>query len=157
MKHLSEEIIVTYIYGEATGEEIREVEQHLSTCSECSGKISTIRATMKSIDRKDNLPVPEMLCDKLAASFESREQNSAGSAPSEILTPVELAGFLRIPLDVIYELLPDIPYLTLAGQIRFRRSSVEKWLELREHNPVSLTHKEAQDTGVSPKFWRNVV
>ena len=78
------------------------------------------------------------------------------AAASEIMTPGELAEFLKIPLAGIYDLLSDIPYLTLAGQIRFRRSSVEKWLEVREKNPVAP--KQAfQDLDDSPKLWRNVV
>ncbi|HNY13037.1 MAG TPA: helix-turn-helix domain-containing protein [Candidatus Wallbacteria bacterium] len=79
-----------------------------------------------------------------------------GAAASEIMTPGELADFLKIPLAGIYDLLSDIPYLTLAGQIRFRRSSVEKWLEIREKNPVTPKHA-LRDLDDSPKLWRNVV
>jgi len=75
---------------------------------------------------------------------------------SEIMTPGELADFLKIPLEGIYDLLSDIPYLTLAGQIRFRRSSVEKWLEIREKNPLTPKHA-LRDIDDSPKLWLNVV
>ncbi len=72
------------------------------------------------------------------------------------MTPGELAEFLKIPLEGIYDLLSDIPYLTLAGQIRFRRSSVEKWLEIREKNPVA-PRQALRDLDDSPKLWLNVV
>jgi len=118
-------------------------------------------------DRRNTYPVNKIKNSKTLKNKASEEKtansnkktsNIKDEAPvtSEIMTPGELADFLKIPLAGIYDLLSDIPYLTLAGQIRFRRSSVEKWLEIREKNPV--TPKRALiDLDDSPKLWRNVV
>ncbi len=96
--------------------------------------------------------------DTFKANSNKKTSNIKDEAPviSEIMTPGELADFLKIPLEGIYDLLSDIPYLTLAGQIRFRRSSVEKWLEIREKNPV-MPKQALRDLDDSPKLWLSVV
>jgi len=96
--------------------------------------------------------------EEKTANSNKKTSNIKDETPvtSEIMTPGELADFLKIPLEGIYDLLSDIPYLTLAGQIRFRRSSVEKWLEIREKNPVAPKHA-LRDLDDSPKLWLSVV
>ena len=51
---------------------------------------------------------------------------------SEIMTPSELAAWLKIPLEALDECIEQIPCFELAGQIRFRRARVEQWLAERE-------------------------
>ncbi len=53
-------------------------------------------------------------------------------AVSEIMTPAELAAWLKIPSEALDECIEQMPCFELAGQIRFRRSRVEQWLAERE-------------------------
>lgn len=174
MKHPSDELIITFLYNEAGTDENRWIESHMAECKSCALKINAMKKTINAMNSLKDEEVPIFLADKISAGFEDDDrpaiiENSKTSdakttsviknetqSVSEIMTPGELAEFLKIPLAGIYDLLSDIPYLTLAGQIRFRRSSVEKWLEVREKNPVAP--KQAfQDLDDSPKLWRNVV
>jgi len=157
MKHPSDESIITYLYGEAAADEIRLMETHLAACPDCADKVAGLKKTAASVDKIAETPVPEFLGERLSASFEKKQPAAENhEALSEIMTPQELGEFLKVPIGTIYELLSDIPYLTLAGQIRFRRSSVERWLELREKNPVS-SKTGARDIDASFKLWRNIV
>lgn len=155
MKHPSDELIISYLYNEAETKEIRWIESHTAECGDCASKIDAMKKTINALNGLKDEEPPIFLADKIAAGFEHDASNEKSNA-FEIMTPGELAEFLKIPVAGIYDLLSDIPYLTLAGQIRFRRSSVEKWLEIREKNPV--TPKAAtRDLEDSPKLWRNVV
>lgn len=83
-------------------------------------------------------------------------KDESSSSISEVLTPEELAEYLKITLADVFDLLSDIPYINIAGRIRFRRESVLKWLSMREQN--SLASRETpvyQDLSV--KLWREVV
>lgn len=74
----------------------------------------------------------------------------------EIMTPSELAAYLKIPLDSIYSMLGELPHVALAGTVRFRRSSIEKWLDLRERNRPAAA-AAARDIENPFKLWRNVI
>lgn len=54
--------------------------------------------------------------------------------PEKLLTPQELAEELGVKLSTIYHWshIGYIPKVKLGGLIRFRRTSVEKWLEKKE-------------------------
>lgn len=159
MKHLSGEIIISYVYGEADFDQMRAVEEHLAGCRECAETVEALKKTAAAMDGLGDEAVPGLLAEKIAAGFETvspdpAEAKKAGG--TEIMTPAELAGYLKVSADTIYGLLSEIPYVTLAGRIRFRRSSIEKWLETREKNPVSR-RAEPCDLDASLKLWRNVV
>jgi len=62
MKHLNEEQLVLYYYGEeaegrkSTGELSQGVEQHLGACEECRAAYHTLQRVLNSVD---SFPVPE--------------------------------------------------------------------------------------------------
>ncbi|HOT74715.1 MAG TPA: helix-turn-helix domain-containing protein [Candidatus Wallbacteria bacterium] len=200
MKHPTDEIIISYLYKEASPGEIKEVEKHIAACRECAEKIEGIKKTIFDIDRMDDAAVPEFLESKLAdffdkiANIDNRAINSAegtfdelnkkaekldngekfnyesgagskpgyndggggGKAAGDIMTPEELAEYLKIPADSIYGMLGEIPHLILAGRVRFRRISVDKWLDSREKNSPAKMHA-VKNFDDSVKLWRNII
>lgn len=52
--------------------------------------------------------------------------------PREVMTPAEVAAYLRVTPDVIEELLGDIPCFELGGKLLFRKDSVDAWTHQRE-------------------------
>ncbi|HBC73784.1 MAG TPA: hypothetical protein DC017_02780 [Candidatus Wallbacteria bacterium] len=82
--------------------------------------------------------------------------NGGGKTIIDIMTPEELAENLKIPASSIYDMLGEIPHLILAGRVRFRRSSIDKWLDSREKNsPTKIS--TIRDFDDSVKLWRNVI
>jgi excisionase family DNA binding protein len=53
--------------------------------------------------------------------------------PSDILTPDDVARWLRVSLKWLYDHTtrsqPIVPHIRLGGHLRFRRAAIEKWLE----------------------------
>lgn len=169
MKHPTDEAIITYLYNEACADEISAIEKHMSECSDCSHKIEGIRRTIFNIDQIDDCKMPQYLEEKISGFFEkigeikdnladNSKDNITGSIQNQncILTPSELAAYLKLPMESIYELLDEIPHLIIAGQVRFRKTSIEKWLDSREKKPGS--NKTARyDFDDSFKLWQNVI
>ncbi|MCK5601628.1 helix-turn-helix domain-containing protein [Candidatus Pacearchaeota archaeon] len=54
----------------------------------------------------------------------------------ELMTIEEIAKYLRYSVHTIYPLAQkgEIPAIKLAGQWRFRKSEVDKWLEKQLNN-----------------------
>src|SRR5262245_27500740 len=55
MKHPTPEELVSWVYGEATPKEQRELRAHLNECADCRAQVETWRGTMKTLDE---LPAP---------------------------------------------------------------------------------------------------
>ncbi len=166
MKHPTDEIIISYLYKEASAGEVKEVEKHIASCRECAEKIEGIKKTIFDIDQMDDAAAPEYLENKLAdffdkiANIDDHATNSTegtdGKTTGDIMTPEELAGYLKIPAGSIYEMLGEIPHLILAGRVRFRKTSIDKWLDSREKNSPAKT-PAVQNFDDSVKLWRNVI
>ena len=56
MRHLTQNELVLFRYGEMKGGERREVEAHLQSCPLCRRELADIERTLETVDR---LPVPE--------------------------------------------------------------------------------------------------
>jgi excisionase family DNA binding protein len=54
---------------------------------------------------------------------------------TEVLTALELASYLRIHPTTVYKLAKrgELPAFKVGGDWRFKRSSIEKWLESRKN------------------------
>jgi hypothetical protein len=56
MRHLAQNALVLFRYGEIKGAKRREVEAHLQSCPLCRRELAEIERTLETVDR---LPVPE--------------------------------------------------------------------------------------------------
>ncbi len=50
MNHPTSEQLVSWVYGEATPKEQRELHAHLNECADCRAQVDTWRGTMKTLD-----------------------------------------------------------------------------------------------------------
>jgi len=106
----------------------------------------------------------EMLYDNKKSSKKAKPDlkqkdnagNGGGKTISDMMTPEELAEYLKIPASSIYDMLGEVPHLILAGRVRFRKNSIDKWLDSREKNaPAKIS--AIRDFDDSVKLWRNVI
>ena len=57
----------------------------------------------------------------------------------EIMTLEEVAAYLQIEPDVIWKLLNEIPHFEVGAELRFKKSSVNEWIRMKESgNPGDL-------------------
>ena len=66
--------------------------------------------------------------------LESRVDGDGGRlAPvKEIMTLEEVAAYLQIEPDVVWKLLNDIPHFEVGAELRFKKSSVDEWIRMKE-------------------------
>lgn len=50
----------------------------------------------------------------------------------EVMSPLELADYLKIPMDTVYDMTtadPTMPYVVVNGEYRFNKAAINKWME----------------------------
>lgn len=138
--------------GELDAKRAQELNQHLAACDTC-------RKTLQVMERLDadlrELPRYEP-ADRASMAI-VKQFHALAVLPRRIeFSPVmdikELAEFLRVTTDTIGTYLDDIPSFEIGGKLLFRRSSVEKWIEKREH---WIETAGTPDLMITREQWRN--
>lgn len=52
----------------------------------------------------------------------------------QVLSPNQVAEFLAIPLEDVYDILPDIPAFRIGLRVRVRREKLLAWVEAQERS-----------------------
>lgn len=62
----------------------------------------------------------------------------------ELMTPVEVAGFLRKSRSWVYAACErgEVPHVRIGRDLRFRRAELERWLEAQARKPVATLKEE---------------
>lgn len=88
------------------------------------------------LDNMDSrLNVLEMRLAELQSSGNSRNsvQGSTVEKEKEVFTPTELAEYMNITLNQVYELIDSpaegLPYINVGGEYRFGKEAVDDWLK----------------------------
>lgn len=158
------EQIVAFLDGEVSPDTHAEIAEHLAVCSQCQQEAESLRAASQlvrslapiqpseawdlSLQRKlmahrcreltDELIRIRHIAEELSARLAALEQAEMDlRAEHDLMTVEELAAYLRVSPQKVYEMLDDIPHIELNYEIRFRRSSVDQWLKLREVRPAN--------------------
>lgn len=142
-----------YLYGEASTAERQRIESHINACRACRNTMAKLRQTVKMLKNCPDIPATQP-----DVPFDQPDILPKTDYPDDdaLMTPDDLARFLRVPLQAIFDLLHDIPYINLGGRLRFRRESVQRWLKMREQNsPDPQSQPVLQDMSI--KLWRDAV
>jgi excisionase family DNA binding protein len=89
---------------------------------------------------KQNIQIESDLMRIESAIRESRNVNSTfqnyqrpQSEAKEVMTPSELADYLRIDMDKVYELAENkaskIPHVVIDGEYRFSKAAINDWMK----------------------------
>lgn len=104
---------------------------HLQDCAACRSEADGVAHVRVALAPSgDEEPPGEEVLERV----KSRLAMTGASAPptAEVLTPEELAQFLRVPVEEIYESLGELPAFEIGGRVRFRRVRIEVWIEEQE-------------------------
>ena len=149
------EELVAYIDDELSSMGKHTIETHLADCKECAAERDRLKATIESTHRVETLQPAqnwwETLQERLyvpdsdlvsaihalreaVMRLESRVDEDGGRlAPvKEIMTLEEIAVYLQIEPDVVWKLLNDIPHFEVGAELRFKKSSVDEWIRMKE-------------------------
>lgn len=60
-------------------------------------------------------------------------------AAKEIMSPLEVANYLQISMDKVYEMVQNkttkIPYIYVDGEYRFNKAAIDEWMK----TPIEIT------------------
>ena len=119
------ELLIAYVYDDISQKERLQLDKHLARCQKCRSELQDFEESVLFCACWQDQPVSKNLI-----------QNTFLSTKPEILTPEDLARYLRIPLEDILKNLEDIPHIKIGRMVRFRRASIQKWLNAIELKPI---------------------
>lgn len=115
---------------EPTGLEARELEAHLASCADCREEDSVAVRFHGALSVGPG-ELPERLSPPSPAAGERPIMGESG-CEDEVLTPQEVAAYLKVPVEDVVARLDELPAFEFAGRVRFRRSALVDWLSERE-------------------------
>ena len=122
--------------GELSPELAQGIREHLSRCGACSELLTSLsRMTGLMVSLTDEEP-SRSLCVRVLARMDEMRAPGLDSAP-EIMTPEDLALYLRIPYERVEEEIGDIPAFEIGGELRFRKERIREWIDRRERERQS--------------------
>jgi len=154
--------IAAFLDGELPSDAKEAIQNHLRNCPQCQAEYESLKRTSNLVkqlpaiqpsanwdiafqnklaasqykqlaeDFKRLRELAEELTARLA-QFEQLELNQ--NAEQDLMTVEEVAAYLRVSPEKIYEMLDELPYIDLNYELRFRKSSIDQWLRSREVLP----------------------
>lgn len=116
--------------GTLTGVARRRLLRHLERCSGCAEALRVLRRALEALRESDRGDLPALPAE--IERFLHRGEASRSTAAHEVFDLEGLAEFLRVGVADLEPYLDDLPAFEIAGQRRFRRAAVERWMEEQE-------------------------
>ena len=121
--------LAAFSSGDLDREEHRRVEEHLPHCERCRTRLHALTEIDRALPA---LAAPEPSAGAILAARRHVAEARDTTPSDDIMTPDEVAAFLRLPLDALDELLGELPAFEIGGRVRVRREALERWIEERE-------------------------
>lgn len=119
--------------GELDDAEQADLDRHLAECEDCRSEVEGVATVRESLAPAPDEEGPGL--DVLARVKRRLATAAEAAAPvAEVLTPEEVAAFLQITLEELYENLDQLPVFEFAGRVRIRRRALEAWIEEKEQS-----------------------
>lgn len=144
--------LVAYLDGELSNIAKTVIEQHLGGCEHCTAELISLQETVEAAKTwKPIQPAPNFM-NKLRSQIEDisppdlatelrhlritldllNQQMQQEKHASEVMDIEQLSAYLRVGVDVIWDMLEDVPYFQLGYELRFKKSSIDEWIRSRE-------------------------
>lgn len=155
--------LVKLMDNEISDEMRGAIQAHLDGCAGCSEELESLRDVKalcqhwkdvspsrswdmefkRKLARSQRQPTTELEILRSAVIGLSRRvrelQESQVALPptleSEIMTIDELARYLRLSTDQIYDIIDQLPRFQIGYEYRFRRESIDQWIRSLEQRP----------------------
>ena len=155
--------LVRFIDNEVSDELRETIQAHLDSCADCSGELESLQGVKqlcrdwvdispstdwdlelkRRLEKARRQPITELEVLRSAVIGLSRrvrelEEAQAAFPPtleSEIMTVEELARYLRLGTDQIFEIMDQLPRFQIGYEYRFKRDSIDQWIRALEQRP----------------------
>ena len=96
-------------------------------------EIAQAETLSQTLDALAVLPMPVGCELRIRAALDAELGGARGSEPfGPVLTVEELARYLQVTPERIYEQLAELPAFEFAGEVRFLRTSIDEWIQERQ-------------------------
>lgn len=108
-----------------------ELAHHLEQCDACRRLLDGVRRLMASASAlsQDEPARTLLLQTKEAVRLELERQGRVRVDFGPVMTPDDVAKYLKVDAALVYRHLDEIPHFEIDGEIRFLRERVDEWLE----------------------------
>ena len=95
--------------------------------------LAEAEALSRALNRLDVLPMPVECELRIRAALDAELGGARRSEPfGPVLTVEELARYLQVTPERVYEQLAELPAFEFAGEVRFLRTSIDEWIQERQ-------------------------
>lgn len=141
--HQFEKLRHEWIDGNVSEEQGRMLEEHAAACKACAtslGKLQGLRHLLRA-SAAEAVPNSARLralgAILQAAATAPGQVDAPASGPPRIMNLAEVSAFLRVSEAKVRRMLPDLPHFAVAGELRFRRESIERWVQREERRTAA--------------------
>lgn len=159
------EKLTEFIDNELPNELNEAIQQHLNSCENCLKELESIKKVMhlckkwKDIhpsknwktdlkrkflqEQKQSDPEIEIIKSAIIVlsqrieRLEKMQNYVPPTIENEIMTVSELARYLRISTEKVYEIIDHIPKFQIGYEYRFVKESIDQWIKSLEQNGYS--------------------
>jgi len=131
-------VLMEYLDGELTSDRSGLVEAHLRHCESCRQERDAVLSVLGKLHRADELQRYALVVARLRERIAQMEAAMRPSEPQALMTPEEVVTLLRLTSEQFREVAPLLPTVDLAGQRRYLREDVLRWLRQRSRVPAEL-------------------
>jgi len=138
-KCLTDENLIELFYEPDSANE--EYKIHMSKCSECQLRFSKIIDELT--DLGDEVPdCDDRIVDEIERIIESeRSEDSEFQNSNAIMTIEDVAKHLNVTVTNVSNMLHDIPHFVFDGEVRFRFTAINEYIEKLEGHSRSDAHR----------------
>jgi len=132
-----------WIDGSVSEERGRMLEEHATACEACGASLGGLQALRQLLRASaveaapDSARLRALGAILQAATADPERTEVPVSGPPQIMNLAEVAAFLRVSEAKVRRILPDLPHFAVAGELRFRRESMERWVEREEQRAAT--------------------
>ena len=113
---------------DASPERAQALQDHVRQCPTCQTRLAALLKLDSALQKLPRIQPPTSAVLNVRRAF-SRGIRSREPA---VMTLQEVADFLRVSLEDLYEAVDDLPAFDLAGRILVRRAKLVEWIGQRE-------------------------
>lgn len=149
--------LVAYLDKELSSMGQRAIEAHLAECADCAQEAEELSGVTQLTQNCEEITPKANWWTNLQARLESEkttdiateirylrntlhdfsecleQQNANSSTMNEIMTLDEVANYLRVDVDTVWNMMDELPHFQIGYELRFKKSSIDEWIHAKEN------------------------
>ena len=122
---------------ELSASEAAAVRDHSAGCPDCARELAQVQQLVAAAVELPGMDpsIGVLLQTKEEVRLELERQGVWRVAFGPVMTPEEVARYLKVDVAAVYLHLHEMPHFELDGETRFRREAIDEWIAAGEELP----------------------